>query len=220
MNKRKNIFICIIGIDGSGKTTHAKALCSELSQNNVNCAHVSPRSSLVRFFFGAKNDWLDRHDNVGPRKFTLPKLNSAKSGNKRVSDVLKIPFSLIIIAYTYLTYLVTIRPILLEKTVVSDRYFYDLFYNLWGGKSYVFSAILPKPTMGFILDIPVSLAIERMHSQTDKKIPEEYHQELRKYYLSFEGQNGFQTIDAKKDFKTANASILKAVQAILSKRDA
>ena len=38
--KRKGNFICFIGIDGAGKTTHAKALAKIMEKNGVKCKYM------------------------------------------------------------------------------------------------------------------------------------------------------------------------------------
>jgi len=193
-------------------------LFRKLSESGVNCVHVSPRSSLLRFMPQTLQVWVDKHADVGPRNMTLPTLKREPKGGK-IQALFRVPFSILFVMYALLTYLVTIRPLLSRYVVVSDRYFYDLFYNLWGNASVVLTGVLPRPTIGFVLDIPVALAFSRMHSLEDLRIPEEYYELLRKYYLAIARHNGFHVIDTCTDFEKSNECIFTYVKAFLEKCD-
>jgi len=208
-------FICLIGIDGSGKTAHARILFIELIKSGISCVHVSSRSSLLQLMPCSLRSWLEKNAHIGPRNMTLPSLKERGFKSSRCNILFRIPLSLFFIIYTLLTYLITIRPLLRKYVVVSDRYFYDLFYNLWGDASFALVRMLPKPTIGFLLDLPVPTALSRMHSLEDKKIPQKYYELLRKYYLAIAKQNNLHIIDNSVDFEKSSKCILVHVKAFL-----
>jgi thymidylate kinase len=211
-------FICLIGIDGSGKTAHARSLAKELSKIGVNCVHISPRSSLLQYMPVILRNWIDKHAHLGPRNLTLPRLGVKESAGSRSIILLKMSICLIFIIYAFLTYLITIRPHLGKYVVVSDRYFYDLFYNLWGRKSYLLIGLLPRPSLGFILDLPVTTAFSRMHSLEDRMVPQKYYESLRHYYLNIARCNNFLIIDTSNDFEESRKCILEHVKTFLESR--
>ena len=64
--RKKGILICLIGVDGSGKTTHAKALVGELWAQHIKSRYVWNRYEpiLIRPLMVAVKILLFRRKNV------------------------------------------------------------------------------------------------------------------------------------------------------------
>jgi thymidylate kinase len=210
---RKNgVWVCFIGIDGSGKTSHALALCKELSRKNINYAYVRSRYALLRYIPSILKRRINENGALSPRRMTI------SSGNRKASSskgILKGPLTVMLFAYAFLTYLLCIKPLLRNSIVVCDRYFFDLFYNLWGTSSYALIGVLPGPDVAFVFDLPVTVAFSRMHSADDKNIPQEYYGHLRAWYLSLAKERGFTVIDSSSDFKRTKQLVLDRMRVFL-----
>lgn len=180
--------------------------------------HVSPRSSLLQFMPQLLRNWVDKHTRLSPRNITLPTLMGQDYKSSRPIGFLKIPLSLLFIIYAFLTYFITIRPFLKKFVVVCDRYFFDLFYNLWGNVSHVLIDLLPRPAVVFLLDAPAPVAFSRMHSVEDKAISRRYYEVLRNWYLTLASRNNFFVMDASIDFEKTKKCILNHVMVFLEGR--
>ena len=205
--------VCLIGLDGSGKTRHALTLQKVLKRKGFQCALVTPRSALIKHMPSLIRRWIDQHGHLSPRNLTA-------FSNKRPSLLhhlkafpLNLVLSLCYIGYGLATYLVCIKPYLREKRtiVILDRYFYDSFYNLWGHLSVYLIKALPSPDLVFVLDIPASQAFKRMHSVEDKSIPYEYYEQLRQWYIFLGTQRNFLLVDTSDDFETANSKMINQI---------
>jgi len=211
------IFICFIGIDGCGKTTHALALCRELSGKGNKCVHIRSRYALLRFAPLVLRRWIDKH--LSPRKITIS-YRTQKTHKARSMDIFKIPLTLFLLTYAFFTYFLCIRPHLRGSTVVvcdSDGYFFDWFYNLWGSTAVALTRILPKPDLAFLLDVPVAVAFSRMLYAGDKSISREYYESLQDWYLALTRQEGFHVIDSSGSFEKTKGLILDYVTFYLRK---
>jgi thymidylate kinase len=202
-NRAFSCFICFIGIDGSGKTAHAQALLKALSERNLNVIHVSPRSSLMYLLLPGRLRRLVRKIHVRPRNLIMQKMKVFPRVNIFMNFLI-IP----ILIYALLTYLLTIKPLLEEFVVVCDRYFYDLLFGIFGKKALLLVGVLPKPYLGILLDLPVNQAFARMHDMEDKRVPYDFYEKLRKWYIVLAKQQGFLIVDSTDEFEKVHKKIL------------
>jgi len=215
MKEQKNsAFICFIGIDGSGKTTHALALCRELSGKGINCAYVRPRYAPLRFIPSALRKWINAHIHISPKNIRIG-CKTRKSYNSQSVGILKFPLTISFFIYALITYFLSIRPLLHKSMVICDRYFFDWLYNLWGNTSMALIRLLPKPDIAFLLDVPTTIAFSRMYYALDRQIPLSYYESLRKWYLMLARQQGFFIVDSSGDFEEVKGIIKKHVVSTL-----
>lgn len=179
-------FICFIGIDGTGKTTQAHRLCNMLRANGTACVYIRPRYELAKRVFSKMRP--QAYDNIGPRK-TL-------SSGEPVSNLLKVLLTLPFAAYLLATYYTVVKPLTAKQIVVADRYFFDWFHNSLGKCSIGLLRLLPKPSLVFLLDLPVDVAEDRMTNTRDRNLPLSYYDSLRMFYLSIATEFDFIRIDA------------------------
>jgi dTMP kinase len=196
----KSLFICFIGIDGSGKTTLAKRLTSILESRGIQVKYVWGAHDLIilRPFIAVFNLLL------GHRKVNLK--NYGKY-HKSVKSLLQSGFlastykSSILLEYFLEIFFKIRMPLRLGKNIVSDRYVYDTIVNLAVNLGYSpedfllmlrkFMPIFPKPDLTFLVDVPEEIAYQRK-----KDIPSlDYLKYRRKLYSVIENEYELPRLD-------------------------
>ena len=135
MDKQKNQLIVFCGMDGSGKTTLTKKVASYLKTCGLEYKIIHSHGySISENSFG----------------LSIKKLNKLKYLLRFL-----IPFALIDNLFTfYFRY----GPVLKEKTLICDRYFYDklarmIYYGISTNTiAKIYLKLLPKPDFTFFLD--------------------------------------------------------------------
>jgi len=163
--RNRSFLICFTGVDGSGKTTHAKFLKEYLEEHGYSCRYVwgASRPFLSYFFFAftrVLGYWKHTKKNAytDPLEYA-PRLLSAKFG--------KVWRLFLFIDYQ-LKALAKIRlPLLVGKVVICDRYFYDLLMELQVSNvssekfTSALSKSMPEPLVTFLMGVPDTLARSR-----------------------------------------------------------
>jgi thymidylate kinase len=203
------MLIYILGIDGSGKTTHASSLCKKFLNQGISCINIRPRNDLMKLLPSFVQNWIDKRPQISPRNITIP---THYKISKNI--IMKFPISLLLLIYAYLSYILIIRPALKKNSIViCDRFFYDWLFNIWGVNSQVLAILLKKPDISILLDVPVNLAFTRMHDDYDKNISFEYYESLRKYYLILAIKYNFLKINNNDDFIKVSMDIYNYILA-------
>lgn len=162
--KRKSLLICFTGVDGSGKTTHAKFLIRYLNENGYSCTYVwGALRPIFSYFFFAFTRLMGYWKEVKKNAYTNPLENANKKLAKKLGFLLRF---LYFVDFQIKAFKIRV-PLMLKKIVICDRYFYDLLMELERSNlsSQKFSNILyntlPHPTITFLLDAPENLTSER-----------------------------------------------------------
>jgi len=152
-------------MDGSGKTTLASALFRDLEKEGrpVHLKH-GHGYSVSKNSFGFDERSVNRY---------------------RLLFGILLPFAYLDNLFTfYFRY----RPLLREKTLISDRYFYDklarlIFYKICPlALAKLYLQLLPKPDYVFFLDIEASDARNRKEGYTEEEL-----ESFRRAYLFIAG---------------------------------
>jgi thymidylate kinase len=197
--------ICFTGVDGSGKSTHAKALFAFLKENGFNCEYVwgASRPFLSYPFFALTRVlgyWKITKENT----YTDP----LEFAPKRVARKLAVLYRFLLFLDFQIKTTTMIRiPMLLGRAIVCDRYFYDLLMDLKRSDSlsneflHILSGTLPQPLLIFLMDAPENLVHERRGFQLKELIVK------RQIYLKMAKTFDFCIFDSSKDFWTNQNSI-------------
>jgi len=224
MMLKKGILICFIGIDGSGKSTHAISIANSLIRDGVRCKYVwtrwfpiilKPLVVLIKTLLFNRN--ISKKDYV--------KYKSAKRGYLR-KNLAKIWQNMVLSDY-FLQVLIKIKlPLALGNVVVCDRYLYDTLVDLAVDSNYSkdelkdmlkphVMLLFPKPDTVFLLDVPEKVAFKRKSD-----VPAlTYLIDRRKLYLALaEEYPSIEVLNNSGDFDKTNCKIQDEVCRMLKSK--
>lgn len=199
----KHKIICFIGIDGSGKTTLAKNIVTDLRNDKINAKYVYGKFRPVLskpFVSLGKNIFLKDKDITQYNSYSDSK--KEQLGNHRnLSNLYK---KIIIIDYHLQVFFKIKLPVSLGKVVICDRYIFDTAINdiprenddsaLVKGNLEGLLRFAPYPDLIFLIDIPEEIAFSRK----DDTPSVSYLQERREIYKWLSRDYAFITIDGTK----------------------
>ena len=166
MGNKKGAFICVEGLDGSGKTTQAKLLAKKLGKSYTAVYTAEPSQGKIGTFI---------------RKHCL-------YAEKRLSSIIEA----LLFAADRIEHVETeVLPALHQgKLVISDRYLYSsIAYQGAAGLSLEWIERINKhalrPDLAVFIDVAPKTAIQRLKS--NKSLMENFgtQQKVRKIYLQF-----------------------------------
>ncbi len=172
---KKGLLICFTGIDGSGKTTLSKYLGEYLNTINLPNNYLwwfeAENSSIFRKFLRFVAFGNERHK----------KNNSIKQREHIKKNFFLSNISQILILFDYFSQsILKVRiPIFFGKTVICDRYIYDVIVSFavqfnYSEKNFekklnTIIAIFPVPDLVFLLDVPEKISFSRKDDVFDPK---------------------------------------------------
>lgn len=163
---KKGTFICIEGLDGSGKTTHAKLLAKKLGKSHNAVYTAEPSRGKIGTFIRER----------------------CLYGEKRLSTVVEA----LLFAADRIEHVETeVLPALHQgKLVISDRYLYSsLAYQGAAGLSLEWIEKINehalRPDLAFFIDVAPKTAIHRLKPNKSLMENMETQQKVRKIYLKF-----------------------------------
>lgn len=210
-------FICIIGIDGSGKTTQAKKLQMNLQEKGVRCKYVYgriiplfPRPFMYfgrKIFLKGSNIYTD-FDNYSAKKKKI-------FNNRFLSKVYQ---NFILLDYLVQVFVKIKIPLLFGFTLVSDRYVYDtIITDLSVDLSYTdeniqkmlqtLFKVIPAPDVVFLIDVSEEIAFSRKDDVPDIN----YLRERRSIYLKVANWCNMIVIDGSRTLYEIESFILNRV---------
>ena len=173
LNSNNCRFICLTGIDGSGKTTLALSVVEALSQQGMDFRYVHGlmEARLSKPFMLAGRHLFARGKS---RELDYASFAAAKRGSLSKYPALSFAYQ----ALTSLDYFLQISwkialPLSLDRSIVSDRYVYDTVVNKGLNLGYDVNRVvedigawfqfLPIPDATFLVDVPANVAFSRKH---------------------------------------------------------
>ncbi len=198
---KKGILITIEGIDGVGKTTHAKMLAQHLREEGH---EVEQLREPTNGFWGKKIKNLTKHGrNVTPKEECQWFLKD------RMEDVQN-----------------NINPALKNgKIVIMDRYYYStmayqgalgLDVNKIKEENEKFA---PKPDLVIILDVPPEIGLARITNNRKEELNYfetlEYQGKVRELFLSMGNYDNVQILDGSGEITAVQEEIKKVVNKFL-----
>jgi len=206
-------FICITGVDGTGKTTHASAIVQQIRSGKKKCVY--------RWFHYAWFLSLPLLAYARLRGFSGYKLVEGQSygwWNFKRSRVLchVLPWLMLVDAFFFA--LIKIRlPILFGYTVVADRYIYDILVDLmqgigepqlhWRRVGRFFLKLVPRNSSVVLLD----LDIEKLKARRDDLENDESLDARSSHYHRLAHDMGVAIINTEYTEDEVHAKIIDAI---------
>jgi thymidylate kinase len=165
------ILICLIGIDGAGKTTLSRNLVKRLNQEGIFSVYVYGRTvpilSRLLMWVG-RNMFLKKND----LKKDYPEYTSAKLSMMKNPFLKWLYFLSVMIDYYLLIWFKLLLHVFRKEVIVLDRYLYDTVINdLAAHLNYSSDQtkeminrgfrFLPIPDQTFLIDLDPQLAFSR-----------------------------------------------------------
>jgi len=197
--KKKGIFICIEGLDGSGKTTHAHRLVGNLQEKRFDAIYTTEpsRGELGTFIRG-----------------------TILEGKKRVPRVVET----VLFAVDRVEHLEKmVKPALQQgKIVVSDRYIYSsLAYQGSAGLDVnwikeINSFVLPAD-IAIYIDVPPEVVVKRIKRKKSVMERLETQRKVQEVYMMFVNSGKLIRIDGDRSKVEVEQNILSLILEFLEK---
>jgi dTMP kinase len=219
-SRQKGILVCLVGMDGTGKSTLSKKLVENMNEHGIKTKYVWSGLEpmiLKPFFWVGKALFIPRHE---PTPGTYMRYSTTLRKVLRNPLMRTVYESIFCLDYAIQLLLNVRIPMMRGASVVSDRYVYDVLIDLAVVLSYTerkmsymlraFERLLPKPSLVLLIDAPEEVAIKRKDD-----IPSITHlSERRELYLSLAKQYGFTIIDGTNTLPALQSTIWSAVREI------
>lgn len=194
----RGAFICIEGLDGSGKTTQAKILVKNLRRKGFDAVYTTEPSvgkvgKLIRSFV------LDRKERVPA---ALEALLFAADRVDHMENVIK--------------------PLLKQgRVVVCDRYVYStLAYQGAAGLDLKWIELVNrfalKPDLALLVDVPSDVVVQRLKRKKTVMETKRNQEKVREVYLKLATDKQLTLIDGDRPVRQVADDVLKAVLARLT----
>jgi dTMP kinase len=194
---KRGMFIVFEGIDGSGKSTHIKALTDELRGRGYSVLTTSePSKDRIGNFI---RRYAERNDGR-----LTPETEALLFAADRFEHVMTI-----------------IEPALRRRRIViSDRYLYSsLAYQGAGGLDLDWiremNRFAPKPDLGILLDILPEFSLQRVDRRKTVFEVSDYLRKVRNIYLKMVEGGELVRVDADKPRKAVQMEVFSLVEALL-----
>jgi thymidylate kinase len=216
LHSQKGLLICFTGLDGSGKTSHAESLYHYLSDKGYAChyAWAGTKPFLSYFFFGFTwllGYWERKESN---NEYSIDPIGRAPKNICK--KALNAVWRFFVFADFEIRTLISIRlPLIFGKTVISDRYVYDLIAGLMASSlstrnfAKLLLQTMPHSDLTFFLDAPERLISVR------RGIPIDVVRKRRAQYLLLAHSLNFFILNASKDFENNQQEIRKRLSLYL-----
>lgn len=219
--KKKNVLVCFIGMDGTGKTTLARKLVEIMNEQGIRTRYVWSQfqPGLLKPFI-----WIGRALFIPPGDPLAGTYIGYSTTIRKVTRnlIVRNMYEFVLLLDYTRQLLWTIRiPMMRGKSIVSDRYGYDILIDLCVNLHYsarkmsrmlkIFEYLLPKTSLVFLVDAPEEMALKRKDDT-----PSIIHlSERRQIYLDIAEQYGLIMLDGSAKLPELHAKIWSRVQEII-----
>lgn len=165
MIKAKKIRVCILGIDGSGKTSVALELLRLLQAENINCAYIHHEFTLLNLLPKILKINLQNCASYVSLSRNRLELNDDKNKLNIVNMIVACVFALGVVLNSLLGIIFEERAHRDKKVIIYDRYFYDhlipYYYLIPHWLKILCLRIIPQPDLILYLEVDPQIAKER-----------------------------------------------------------
>jgi thymidylate kinase len=218
----KGVLVCFVGIDGSGKSTVARALTCALEEQGMKSRYVwggfTSSFAALRPFVAVAKALLFR----GDQHFE----DSRTKGRVLKSTFWSTLYQYVALADYILQATFRIRlPLALGWNVVCDRYVHDLVTSIGVLLDYPIDRtlallrrcliFLPAPHLIYLLDLPESLAYRRK----DDIVSLDFLRTRRKVYLEMARHNDIAVVDASSSKEHVQQLLVSRVMSVIEGDD-
>lgn len=198
----KGVLVCFVGIDGAGKSTLAKALTAITEEQGIRCRYVwsgfNASFTVFRPFVAVAKGSIFR----GNRYMQESRTKGRVVKSSRLSAIYQY---LMLTDYMFQTFFRIRLPLAFGTNVICDRYVYDLATSIGVLLEYTTDrtmalldrclAVLPKPDLVFLIDLPEALAYQRK----DDVVSLDFLSVRRDIYLQMAERHGMTILDGSSD---------------------
>lgn len=221
----KGFFICLTGIDGSGKTTLSRALVKDLNSKGIPCEYVYAR--LNPFFskpFIIIGEILFLHNKNRSNDYSDYSYSKRSAINNHSTLAAIYKYILLSDYFIQICYKIII-PLLTNENIVCDRYVYDtVITDLSVDMNYSeketinllnkLLKIFPRPNLTILIDLPEEIAYSRKND-----VPSiQYLQERRNTYLTIGKEENMVILDGSEKFIELKDSLRSEISKVLKTR--
>lgn len=210
---KHRLMICFIGVDGSGKTTHAKSLVDYLLQQGYSAKYVRIASRpILSYAFMLLTRILGYWHSVKKEAWTDP-LEKAPPSMKKLAILYR---SLLFVDFE-VTLLAKLRlPMYFTQVMICDRYVYDVImeldlsrlhsdnFNTW------LLHIAPVPHKVFLAETPTSILAKRRAN-----FPVKLVQAKQNFYRALAKSLNAQVLDTSDSYCSNQQRVRNAVICLL-----
>lgn len=203
---KRGVFVCLTGIDGSGKTTLAAALRARLVARGVRAGYARCKyESILMNAAVAVAKWT-----LSRRGMNMNDFSERYQTKKALfqSRFLRRAYHLAIrISYVPQIWFKVRLPLMLGRSIVCDRYIYDTVVDLAADTGMSpdeahqtalgYLRLAPKPDLLFVLDVDGETAWQRNLAKRDH-LTLHYIDERREIYLALAKRLKAETIDSSR----------------------
>ena len=214
MFSKGKLLICFAGVDGSGKTTHARHLLRFLQEKGYSSKYVWAASRPIFLYpFLVITRILGYWKTIKKDACTDPLENAPPSIKKKIGPLYRF---LLFIDFEIITLLKVRLPLLFVRIVICDRYVYGLIMELALSNlhSPSFAKLMlhatPIPDRTFLTDAPVCVVVQRRPGFTEENI-----RAKQNIYRKFAEIFNFKVIETSTRFEANQEYIRKEVLFVL-----
>ena len=201
VNTSNACLVCFVGIDGAGKSTLALSLKAAAEHEGIRCRYAwggfTSSFTLLKPMVAVAQASVFRGDN----HMTTSRTKGRVLKNRRLSAIYQY---LALVDYLPRVSFTIGLPRALGWNVICDRYIYDLVTSIGVHLDYPPEstlsllrrclALVPKPDLVFLLDLPEALAYQRK----DDIVSLDFLSVRRNIYLRMAEEHGMTVLDASR----------------------
>jgi len=214
--KNRALFICLTGIDGSGKTTQARSLVDWMKGHEITCRYV-----WNRFEPHMLKPFLLILNKIFMHKKAVSSCHTKKNMLIKHSSLAVIYKYFLLLDYFLQIYKRVTLPLLFGTSVICDRYIYDTIVDIALIFNYSYEQMnellvnsfrfISCPDLVFLVDTPESIAYQRKDD-----IPSlDYLIQRREVYQKLAKENKMIILDGSKSIEFLEDIIRKEVDSLM-----